>query len=303
MAQDTQAILEELWRNSLQQKTVESSKWSELLQIINKQGKGLEETLRFLYGERPSLEAFLAWMVAENSVVQTDTHEVNALDENELAFFHEHGYVVLRDAVPPEQCRDAIAAILYHLGARLDAPSSWYNEQEDLRGLMVTFYHHTALQANRKAARIRKAFDQLYGQAPIHLVVDKVSFNPPETATFRFKGSPLHWDVSLSLPIPFKLQGLLYLNDVDEKMGAFHCVPGFHHQVESWLRKLPPGVNPRDEAVKTLQPVPVTGNAGDLVIWHQALPHCATANHGTVPRFVQYITYDPDNYVAQPVWI
>lgn len=306
MAQDnsaTQTILKAFWQSTLQQKTVEASTWSEQLQVIHRQGKGLEETLRFLYSERPTFETFLNWMNALYPDSEMDFQERDALSKKELAFFHDNGYVVLRNAVSSEQCREAIQAILSHLGMNLDDPSGWYKGHEDLRGLMVTFYHHPALQANRKSARIGKAFDQLYGGAQIHLVVDKVSFNPPETDSVRFKGSPLHWDVSLLPPIPFKLQGLLYLNDVDGKMGAFHCVPGFHRQVETWIRELPPGINPREEAVRTLKPVPVVGKAGDLVIWHQALPHCATANHGTLPRFVQYITYDPDHSKAQSIWI
>jgi ectoine hydroxylase-related dioxygenase (phytanoyl-CoA dioxygenase family) len=37
----------------------------------------------------------------------------------------------------------------------------------------------------------------------------------------------------------------------------------------------------------------VLGNAGDFVIWHQALPHCATPNTSNLPRMVQYLTYLP----------
>jgi ectoine hydroxylase-related dioxygenase (phytanoyl-CoA dioxygenase family) len=115
-------------------------------------------------------------------------------------------------------------------------------------------------------------------------------------------GSKLHWDVSLVLPIPFALQGLLYLTDCQSHEGAFHCVPGFHHQIGDWLNNLPPELNPRDEAVRTLNSIPVTGQAGDFVIWHQALPHCATPNVGKTPRMVQYLTYLPIKNEAQAVW-
>jgi ectoine hydroxylase-related dioxygenase (phytanoyl-CoA dioxygenase family) len=142
----------------------------------------------------------------------------------------------------------------------------------------------------------------LYGTTHIHKVIDKVSFNPPETSFYKFRGSPLHWDVSLVLPVPFKLQGLLYLNDVDENDGAFHCVPGFHNQLEDWLNNLGPGINPRDAAILQLKPQPVPGKAGDFIIWQQALPHWASPNHGKTPRFVQYHTYDPDNLKLQEVW-
>jgi ectoine hydroxylase-related dioxygenase (phytanoyl-CoA dioxygenase family) len=37
----------------------------------------------------------------------------------------------------------------------------------------------------------------------------------------------------------------------------------------------------------------VPGRAGDLVLWHGALPHAASANRGERPRLVQYIAYRP----------
>ena len=39
--------------------------------------------------------------------------------------------------------------------------------------------------------------------------------------------------------------------------------------------------------------VSVEGGAGDLVIWHSALPHGASPNRAEVPRVAQYITMGP----------
>jgi hypothetical protein len=157
---------------------------------------------------------------------------------------------------------------------------------------MLQFSDHPALEEIRHGAYLRRAYQQLYGcAASIYPTIDKVSFNPPETPQDRFLGSALHWDVSLKLPIPFKLQGMLYLSDCPARHGAFHCVPGFQHRIADWLRELPPGAAPREWAAGNLQPVAVEGNAGDFIIWHQALPHCATPNRGPSPRMVQYLTY------------
>ena len=94
----------------------------------------------------------------------------------------------------------------------------------------------------------------------------------------------------------------MYLTDCNEIEGAFHCVPGFHLEIENWLNSLPKGVNPRDEALRLLNPIPVKGQAGDFIIWHQALPHCATANTGTFPRLVQYLTYLPKDNISSKIW-
>ena len=219
----------------------------------------------------------------------------DVLSDNDINFFKENGYIIIPNLLSDKQCEEARKAILEFIGAHINDTTSWYQDHEEMRGLMLMLYHHPSLEIIRNSTLIRRAFEQLYASKKIHNVIDKVSFNPPETSTFKFKGSPLHWDVSLTPPIPFKLQGLLYLNDVSEDGGAFCCVPGFHNKLENWLKELPPNSNPGDEAINQLKPIPIAGNAGDFIIWHQALPHCASPNRSKTPRFVQYHTYDPDN--------
>ena len=58
-----------------------------------------------------------------------------------------------------------------------------------------------------------------------------------------------------------------------------------------------------EENRHNLRPVPVEGMAGDFIIWHQALPHCATPNRGPAPRMVQYLTCLPDHRQDQNVWL
>lgn len=296
--------LKKLWQQTLHGNTGSNDpdEWNQQVNCIYQCGKGLEETLRHLYNQRPTLEAFIQWMASTNETFTSDTATADALTPTDLNFFEVNGYIVLKQAITAQQAGHARNAILERLQANLNDPATWYTKHEEQRGLMLTFYHHPALEFVRNAARVKKAYEQLYSTTLIHKVIDKVSFNPPVTPTFNFTGSPLHWDVSLVTPIPFKLQGLLYLNEVTADGGAFHCVPGFHKQIEGWLAGLPPGVNPRDEAIRTLKPVPVTGAAGDFIIWHQALPHCATANHSNKPRIVQYHTYLPDNIKDQEIW-
>lgn len=129
-----------------------------------------------------------------------------------------------------------------------------------------------------------------------------MSFNLPITANYSFKGSGLHWDVSLELPIPFRLQGLIYLSDCGSEDGAFHCMPSFHRLIESWISQVPEGISARTHALETLEPIPITGEAGDMVIWHQALPHCATPNYGSPLRIVQYLTYFAEIYEESSQW-
>ena len=117
--------------------------------------------------------------------------------------------------------------------------------------------------------------------------------------------SDIHWDVSLAQPIPFSLQGLIYLNDVNIDDGAFHCVPNFQHKVSDWIKTVPKSEDLRSVAASSLKYdlVGISGNAGDMIIWQQALPHCATPNKGHEPRLVQYLTYLPFELEVREEWI
>jgi ectoine hydroxylase-related dioxygenase (phytanoyl-CoA dioxygenase family) len=277
--------------------------WERAIMLVEQLGRGMEETVRYLYAERPAFPQFVVWVKANATAEKEEERlEQDVLTAEDIDFWNANGYLVLRNAVTQEQAADAATAIWQHLGASQADPQTWYKGHEDLRGLMLTFYHHPALEANRRSPRIRRAYEQLYGTEDIHRNRDKVSFNPPENGSYHFLGSSLHWDVSLQLPIPFRLQGLLYLTDTHADNGAFHCVPGFHNAIGNWMDNLPVNADPRAEALKTLQPIPVTGNAGDFVIWHQALPHCATPNRGATPRLVQYFTYLRPDVSSQEVW-
>ena len=281
-----------------------NASWNEQEYYLSSAGIGTKEALSFLYSTRADFAAFLQWLETNHQRGHREPYDLqeDVLTAEDMRSWHENGYVVVKNAVPPAHCAAARDAIWQCLGAGIDNPDSWYAPHKDKSGMMLEFFQHPALDTNRHAPRIRKAYEQLYGNADIFLLVDKVSFNAPESEHHRFAGSALHWDVSLQLPIPFALQGLLYLNDVSAADGAFHCVPGFHNRIGDWLAGLPGGVNPREQALTELEPVAIPGNAGDLIIWHQALPHCATPNKGTAPRMVQYIAYKPLKMEEASIW-
>jgi ectoine hydroxylase-related dioxygenase (phytanoyl-CoA dioxygenase family) len=226
---------------------------------------------------------------------------VPVLDEADLAFWREHGYVVLHDAVPPETREATAQALWERLGADPEKPETWYRRRD--HGIMVQYFQHPAFEANRRSPRIHKAFSQLWGHADLWCTTDRVGFNPPVRPGFKFAGPGLHWDVSVKTPIPLGTQGILYLTDTPPEQGAFTLVPGFQRWGEAWLNSLPRGTNPRTQDLHALGAIPVGGRAGDLVIWHQALPHGASPNRGTRPRLVQYINMFPARIERHEEWI
>lgn len=217
---------------------------------------------------------------------------MSVLSAEDRVFWEENGYVVIHNAVPPEHVKAAEKAIWEFLEMSPDAPDSWYPEPPR-RGIMVEIYQHQALWDNRQYPRIHQAFAEIWGTEKLWVSFDRGSMNPPERPDWKFPGPYLHWDMSLELPIRLKVQGVLYLGDTQANQGAFTCVPGFHRKIEEWLRNLPPDADPRKLVREHFEGQPITGKAGDLIIWHSALPHGSSPNTADQPRVVQYITMSP----------
>jgi hypothetical protein len=279
---------------------------------------GLRETLNYLYSARPSLDQFDAWVFEKNGgrLSPRVVGELNGalagesspnrpqsavLSQADLNFWDENGYAVLHDAVPTQQCEAAATAICSFLKMDSADPATWYGGPQG-HSIWIPVNQDPALWANRDSPRIKGAFAQLWGRDDLWVTVDQGGMNPPEKPGWNFPGPHLHFDVSLAMPMPFGTQGILYLTDTEANQGAFRCVPGFHKRIESWLNGLPAGANPRAEDLEKPGAIPIAGRAGDLIVWHQALPHGASANRASKPRVVQYINMRPTDFAEHPVW-
>ena len=282
------------------------------------------EVSTYLTHQLPSFEEFEGWVLDLNGGRLDPAHvaRINAaligtldagvppplgspdaaLTAEDLDYWDRHGYVVLHDAVSPDQCRAAARAIYDFLHVDPADSSTWYSNPSG-HSIWVALLRHPAFRANRESARIHAAFAQLCGRRDLWVSTDQGGFNPPERPGWAFPGPHLHWDVSLAQPVPLGVQGILYLTDTAADQGAFQCVPGFQRRLASWLAELPPGANPRDTRyMNELPAVPIAGRAGDLIIWHHALPHGSSPNRSTRPRVAQYVRMLPSRWDANPVW-
>jgi hypothetical protein len=220
----------------------------------------------------------------------------DALDAEEIAHWDAHGYVVLRGAATPDQAADA-ADLLYRVtGATPDDPESWYGR--GVGTIMVEHFQGDVLRDIHRNPRIHKAFAQLLGTTDLWLQNDRMSLNPPlrPDRSAPGLGHRLHWDVSLAPPVPLGIQGIMYLTDTSPDQGALELVPGFHHRVDAWVAAQGEA-NPREVDLSD-QAITIGAGAGDLVLWHQALPHGASPNRAHRPRLAHYLTmYTPDQVV------
>ncbi|MGI2142195.1 phytanoyl-CoA dioxygenase family protein [Shewanella baltica] len=233
-----------------------------------------------------------------NSIEVEVSNPAVVLSESQLNFWRSEGYLVIPQVLTAEQCAATRDFIWQQLGANEQDPATWYQAHAFMQKIMLQLFRHPQLDANRQVPKIRQVFEQLWQRTDLVMTTDRVSFNPPETPTWRFPGPDMHWDMPLQLPVDFGTQGLIYLTDTSVDQGAFCCVPGFHLKIEEWLLEQNKKQNKTDIELQQQDwskwPIkPIAANAGDLIIWHHALPHGASPNRGTLPRMVQYINFYP----------
>lgn len=319
-AHDTGTIgirqLKRFWSGCLLKRVnmISDSEWQADWQLnktlLNVLGIGLEPTIQYVFNESPSFGTFEHWVIHTAGIpdaedvarynqlfdpghIATESRPVPVLTAEQMTFWDRNGYVVIKGVIPPSDCAATVNAICDFIGVKENQPSSWYSPHVARQGIMVQLFQHPLLQKNRKAEKIRLAYEQLWDRKDLWLNTDRVGFNPPECANWQFPGPDLHWDCSLELPLSFGLQGILYLTDTAANQGAFTLVPGFQHRIDQWLRSLPADANPATQDLHALGSQPVVANAGDFIIWHHALPHGSSRNTADKPRFVQYINYAP----------
>lgn len=273
---------------------------------------GLEPTIRYLFSEAPEFDEFEEWIKSQNpegpdpsnlkafneAISEEDSNAPQIdpkylLSKEQWDFWNENGYLVLPQVISEEDCEKTLEMIAEFISIDLNDPSSWYENHPARQGIMVQLFNHPLLDQNRRSEAIRSAYEQLWDNHKIWVSADRVSFNPPENDNWKFPGPLLHWDLRLDPPIPFGLQGLLYLSDTKEDQGAFTLVPGFHKKIDNWLNELGEGESPGQQDLYSLGPKPISARAGDFIIWHHALPHGSAPNRSDKPRIVQYINYHP----------
>jgi hypothetical protein len=300
------------------------NEWATDVALMDTVGVGIEQLMVYVYNTAGSFEDFENWIVqlnggqlnpeklqrfnslftgAQLNDAANDADEIPVLTQTDLDFFDEQGYVIVRNAIPSEQCRAAEKAVWDFLGFDEQDAATWYAPHPAIQGIMVQLFQHEALEANRQSPRIKKAFEQLWGQRNLWVNTDRVSFNPPETKQYQYQGPKMHWDVSLAPPVPFGLQSVLYLTDTAANQGAFTLVPGFHKKADAWVAGLPAGAHPRTQDLHALGSVPVAAHAGDCIIFHHALPHASRPNTARRPRIAQYIIWQPVEREIRDTWI
>lgn len=228
------------------------------------------------------------------------------LTENDHDFFRKNGYVVIKQAVPKENCERVVDALWSFLGKDPNNREQWYTPPKGMDKHMpaqgiggIEMFHHQAMWDNRQHPRLYQAFSEIWGHEKLWVSLDKVGMKPPANEEYAdLNHSFIHWDIDttgLPTPLPLiQLQGVLMLEDTSEHQGGFQCVPKLYQDFEQWDKNQPADRNPRKPGDLTgYDIVKVTGEAGDLIIFDSLLAHGNGENFSDNPRLAQYITMNP----------
>jgi hypothetical protein len=214
------------------------------------------------------------------------------LSATDRTFWNENGYVVIHNAVPQANLDAVIEDIWEFLGVDRHDPEAWYRAPISKAG-MLEMYQTQSLWDNRQNPRVHQAFADIWGTEKLWVSFDRANMNPPARPDWDYQGM-VHWDIDTTKdPVPFQVQGVLYLEDTSADQGGFQCVAGFHNRFEEWVKTQPADRDPRHPALDGLEVKTIPGKAGDLLIWHSLLPHGNSRNRSHKPRLAQYITMSP----------
>ena len=119
---------------------------------------------------------------------------MRVLSPQNIADFEQNGYLVLPDAVPPQNLRAVIDAMFDFLGMDENNPDDWYRLPLTPGG-MVEMYQHQALWNNRQNERVYGAFADLLQTENLWVTIDRANLKPPQNPAhpdYDHKGF-MHW--------------------------------------------------------------------------------------------------------------
>ena len=217
---------------------------------------------------------------------------MTVLSDEQWSLWEENGYIVVPEVVPEPLLQAVVATIEDFLGKDLANPEDWYQEPMYLGGI-INMNHHQTLWDTRQYPRLHEAFSAIFGSEKLRVSVDRTCMNPPSAPQWDYEGM-IHWDMDSTMrPVPGGVQGVLCLSDTAADQGGFQCVPGFHKRLQEWAEMQPADRPPMHPDTAQMELVHVPAKAGDLIIWHRALPHGNSRNDTNRPRLCQYITMSP----------
>ncbi len=208
------------------------------------------------------------------------------LSTAEIDAFVSEGYVVVREAVPP----DVAAALRAAARARVppDCTDGWV--------LGLASVYDLPLLVRAVSSRIRDAFDALAGPGRWHLAsVWGFPTRLPGTVASRWHTDG-DWFTHHLTSCDQVLTPIFLWSDVGPDDSPTLLCPGSHRDVSRYLRDAEPDGVPGEEIaefvhsrLRVTQTVGATGRAGDVIVCHPFLAHSINPTSPRQPRYISNV--------------
>ncbi len=243
-------------------------------------------------------------------------HSNQVLEQAEVEFFHQNGYVMLENAISQstlEKLNLELAEWVKQSANYTDA----YGEQLDGRPRFSLEPGHTrdnpALRRIASPVELSDCYldfmrDNAGLDAVAQLIGPNVKFNNSKI-NLKHPGSKtavkFHQDFSFEPHTNDSLIAVLYfLDEVTPENGPLQVVPGSHKGdfYDLWQNGVFSGAVDEDiELEANANSVPCTGKAGSACLMHTRLLHGSAPNFSSRPRNLYILTYTAeDSYPLQP---
>ena len=228
---------------------------------------------------------------------------LRVLSEADFAHWQRYGFVVIKQAISPEQVTRTTQFLWEFQELDPTRPDTWdqpelrSHEMKELNGSgMVEAYHHQTMWDNRQTQRVYDAFVDIWDRESLWVTIDRANLNTPNRGKRSFTGF-IHWDADTTLdPLPVNVQGVLALSDTHEHSGGFQCIPELFEHFAEWRKTAPADRNPWQPDLATVPWSPrfIPMQAGDLLIFNSLLAHGIRPNMSDHDvRLAQYISFTP----------
>lgn len=228
---------------------------------------------------------------------------LRVLSDSDFLHWQTYGYVIVKDAVSPEQVRRTTDFLWEFQGLDQHDPTTWNAGQlrdhamKELNGSgMVEAYHNQVLWDNRQTQRVYDAFVDIWDREDLWVTIDRANLNTPNHGKRKFGGF-IHWDADTTLePLPVNVQGVLALSDTTPEGGGFQCFPQLFQHFKAWREQAPKDRNPWQPDLEAV-PYPmefIAMKKGELLIFNSLLAHGIRPNTSSDQvRLAQYIAFTP----------
>ena len=214
-----------------------------------------------------------------------------ALDEEQIAFFKEEGYLILKGFIDPQQVAEWRGQFWRHVGADPHDPASWPDSYV-IEGFGVDPAFGQLPQMQSAIAQLGGGkFAGGGGSMLVHWPSGKDEWAWPGQGHIDGYG-PGGWSGG------FMLGATTYLDDVEDRGGAFTFWPRSHGPVQDFFREFPEQIDgsfrERDDweqrqwglfsDLSTHGPQQFVARAGDVILWHCFMCHTGSGNIRQRPR-------------------